>query len=399
MSVCGVRPQVRSASFDEIQLESQRSPQVQLTQRQSSECSGSSGLLKVPQLNSQRSRSFDSAGSDDSGTHLEVPRRFPRRRSSSTKTPPPCVHCYYLELWARQNSIGDAQQLPQPPPPLELRSSTAESDSSDEDGVDDDVDAPPPPPSPNITVTFSPTGRDFTELLLDKCPSRLTSPTSPGLPVFPPSPTIELPPEEPPPTTRRRSISRQEAFFVEPTGSSLENVSGSDASGASLEPCCSTVGDEREVEVPGVPGLLVRDIYLTVPDLKRDRAASVDSCFSKVSSAGKTEELQPAAGGLLAVPTAGLRSRSVDIVLPTSEQARYKALALAAPQPTPTTPAPPPPSAHVITISGYVLLWINRMLIFFYWVFGYFIYCLFLFELSPYVNLKVFFWTSCSVRI
>lgn len=141
---------------------------------------------------------------------------------------------------------------------------------------------------------------------------------------------------------------------MEPTGSSLENVSVSDCSAVSLEPCCSSTG-EVEIEVPGVPGLLVRDIYLTVPDLKRDRAASVDSCFSKVSSAGKTEELQPTAGGLtLVVPTAGLRSRSVDIVLPTSEQARYKALALAAPTQPATAPAPQPPSAHVITISGYV---------------------------------------------
>uniref|UniRef100_A0A8W7PLP7 Uncharacterized protein n=1 Tax=Anopheles coluzzii TaxID=1518534 RepID=A0A8W7PLP7_ANOCL len=72
-----------------------------------------------------------------------------------------------------------------------------------------------------------------------------------------------------------------------------------------------------------------------VPDLKRDRAASVDSCFTKVTGA-KTEELQPPPDGaclnLLAVPSSGaVRSRSVDIVLPTEEQARYKALALAGP--------------------------------------------------------------------
>lgn len=79
----------------------------------------------------------------------------------------------------------------------------------------------------------------------------------------------------------------------------------------------------------------VRDIFLTVPDLKRDRAASVDSCFTKVHSGGKTEEVQPPPDGglaLLTVPTgSAVRSRSVDIVLPTDEQARYKALALAGP--------------------------------------------------------------------
>lgn len=79
-------------------------------------------------------------------------------------------------------------------------------------------------------------------------------------------------------------------------------------------------------------GEVVCDIYLAVPDLKRDRAASVDSCFTKVPSSGKAEEIQPPPdGGLtLTVPsTNAVRSRSVDIVLPTDEQARYKALAMA----------------------------------------------------------------------
>lgn len=69
-----------------------------------------------------------------------------------------------------------------------------------------------------------------------------------------------------------------------------------------------------------------------MPDLKRDRAASVDSCFSKVPEK-KTEELQHS-GVSLEVPVGpnvALRSRSVDIVLPTDEQARYKALAMTAP--------------------------------------------------------------------
>lgn len=86
-----------------------------------------------------------------------------------------------------------------------------------------------------------------------------------------------------------------------------------------------------------IPGLVVKDIYLQVPDLKRDRAASVDSCFSKVSQ-GKTEELQHS-GVSLEVPVGpnvALRSRSVDIVLPTDEQARYKALAMAAPAASPS---------------------------------------------------------------
>uniref|UniRef100_A0A182QZK4 Eye-specific diacylglycerol kinase n=1 Tax=Anopheles farauti TaxID=69004 RepID=A0A182QZK4_9DIPT len=223
--------------------------------------------------------------------------------------------------------------------------------------------------------------------------------------------TTELPSNR----TRRRSISRQEAIIVEPTGSSLENVSGTSESrptsptpppppqpttiigvivddpldnqarppqrgrAASMGPSVGAAPSSSFASPPplppypcqqppappvpprpGVPVPLespppvariitttvtassttaadfVRDIYLQVPDLKRDRAASVDSCFAKVTGA-KTEELQPPADGvaclnLLTVPSSGaVRSRSVDIVLPTEEQARYKALALAGP--------------------------------------------------------------------
>lgn len=96
---------------------------------------------------------------------------------------------------------------------------------------------------------------------------------------------------------------------MEPTGSSLENVRASEEEAANAAKDC-----------------LVYDIYLAVPELKRDRAASVDSCFSKVSG-GRAEELN-GTGNSLTVPGSGLRSRSVDIVLPTAEQSRYKALAL-----------------------------------------------------------------------
>lgn len=79
----------------------------------------------------------------------------------------------------------------------------------------------------------------------------------------------------------------------------------------------------------------VRDLFLTVPDLKRDRAASMDSCFiNKPTPAGKPEEVIPVSPTQLLDPNSGqsaannnnLRSRSVDIVLPTDQQARYKAL-------------------------------------------------------------------------
>lgn len=315
--------QVRSASFDEIQLEAQRTEQLLQHQLSVDE---RTGLLTVPQQHSQRSKSFDSAGSDDSQTFLEVPRRFQRRRSSNTsKTPPPCIHCQYLEEYERSVNFSQRFFIDH----QEVRTlSYSDTSSSDENDGDDEGSQsifgncllPPAPSSPcGIVFTLSPTnGEDYPTF---PSPTALGSP-----PIFPSSPTIELSAgfddDQPSPTrSRRRSISRQEAIFVEPTGTSLENVAN-----ASEDEHQSDNSDHEQND------LNVRDIYLAVPDLKRDRAASVDSCFTKVSSAGKTEELQPQDGGLtLTVPNSSLRSRSVDIVLPTNEQARYKALAMAGP--------------------------------------------------------------------
>ncbi|KAF7992016.1 hypothetical protein HCN44_010836 [Aphidius gifuensis] len=66
--------------------------------------------------------------------------------------------------------------------------------------------------------------------------------------------------------------------------------------------------------------LVVGDIFLTVPELKRDRAASVDSCFNNNKN-NKSD-----CSNSLAVPQQNTRSKSVDIVLPTDQQTRYTAL-------------------------------------------------------------------------
>ncbi|XP_054729510.1 eye-specific diacylglycerol kinase isoform X3 [Anastrepha obliqua] len=473
------KQQVRSASFDEMQLESQRVSSQLLKQQSSSstdERSLDTGLLQVPQAtHTQRSHSFDSAaasaGSDDSGTFLEVPRRGKARRSSSTKTPPPCIHCLYLEEYLKQQkaeqsyiaadrcesssltygysssdddtdndgasvaadddvveedeedeedaatgdgtetgggsyeyddaalemdirlgglSTGSSIEESRARLPRQMRRHTIGSSvtTSEDEGLDESEHdsphfgntlLPPLPTTPcGITFTLSPTNGD--------CPPfPYAFPIDPGSP--PPSPSIsfsvcdspmlELPPpppisplellphspifdlplppppgfsgglsaaggddaaEVPPSPTamrpRRRSISRQEAIFVEPTGNSLENVSQGEDLKSSVE-AVDSVDEASTIATCGSPtaakhALVVRDIYLTVPDLKRDRAASVDSCFSKMSSAGKTEELQPSEDGcFLTVPNINAtRSRSVDIVLPTDEQARYKALAM-----------------------------------------------------------------------
>ncbi|CRK97224.1 CLUMA_CG010621, isoform B [Clunio marinus] len=346
-----VPKQVRSASFDEIKLEAQRTAQY----LHQSSTDSQTGLLTVPTAQpQQRSKSFDSAGiepSDANASFLDVPKRFQRRKSSAK--PPVCIHCQYVEEQRKRGSTAgfyfDAQEF------KALTYSESSSSSSSSESEDDEQEEKEEAkdeedvdyyfqkqttlllPSPcSITFTLSPTICDYPAFPLPGIVpgSPPVLPSSP--PIYPTSPTIELSNdldeiEVPGPRARRRSISRQEAIFVEPTGTSLENVSITSDTEQKDE---ATDDDKEKIEKQAKSNdPFVRDIFLTVPDLKRDRAASVDSCFTKVSSAAKTEEVQPPPDGdlnLLTVPSSGaVRSRSVDIVLPTEQQARYKALALA----------------------------------------------------------------------
>lgn len=324
-----VPKQVRSASFDEIQLEAKRK------QEEDEKNVLFGGLLKVPQFNNQRSRSVDSGGSEDSVTYLEVPRRFQRRRSSTKSV---CIHCSLVEEYAkRQTSTTDEESFDAG---TVSRSFSFSSDTSSGSDFDRDIpecsitvtlsttELPPPPPTPVelIPPTENPNmieiiQNSMAELVPDSLSKLIIQNSSELIPTLN---TDELDEAPPSPRERRRSIQRQEAFFAEPTGTSLDNVS--DATSEIMSDATTSDGVHSEGGIPG----LVRDIYLTVPELKRDRAVSVDSCFSKVPSSGKTEELQHS-GVSLEVPVSPnvtLRSRSVDIVLPTNEQARYKALAM-----------------------------------------------------------------------
>lgn len=390
-----VPKQVRSASFDEIKLEAQRTAQY----LHQSSTDSQTGLLTVPNvIPQQRSRSFDSAGiepTDANASFLDVPRRFARRKSSSRS--PVCIHCVYLEEQRKRGSTAgfyfDAQEFKSLTYYESTSSSSSESeetteeksesnpsiddqDDDDDDEEDSDVDKYfnlknvlpiPLPPSPCITFTLSPTNCDYPAFPLPE----IVPGSPPALPLtpnlfFPTSPKIELSTNDadeieviPGTRARRRSISRQEAIFMEPSGASLDISNSTDletkdgnesnengfvtaktvsitsptlpSSSLSSKDTKQTTATSTTLK-PDEP--FVRDIFLAVPDLKRDRAASVDSCFSKLSSAARTEEVQPPEGelNLLGIPNSGaVRSRSVDIVLPTEEQARYKALALAGP--------------------------------------------------------------------
>jgi hypothetical protein len=309
--------QVRSASFDEIQLEAAKSTEpISMMQPSSlhlplqdpavpASANDSSSFLKVPTFVSQRSKSFDSGcganasgSSGDESYYLEVPRYFQRRRSSSDKSASICVHCQCVEEYERlkacaESTLNAGVQLRYDSSlPLGLPYSSPSSTSSSESDL----------PSCSIRVTLEPENLGFKQ--------RHSLPTS----ATPSSP---------------HKLSRQKAFFVDNP----------------LELSLSVESDDPVV---------VAEIFLEVPALpynKRDRAASVDSGFAQAAAAeghGPTKDLvllEPSSGAItplldcdasLAPPSSTLRSRSVDIVLPTGDHERYKALAAnnnAAPKP------------------------------------------------------------------
>ncbi|XP_055301129.1 eye-specific diacylglycerol kinase isoform X8 [Sitodiplosis mosellana] len=344
--------QVRSTSFDEFQLEANRTAKNLIDHQQHSTDESTAALLQVPQFlfGTQRSRSVESGSIDSSvASYLEVPKRFQRRRSSNTKSPVQCVHCMYIEEYERWlegggSGAGSASDKSKD----NEDHSTSDTSISDDDDTDESeriensyknhltIPTLIPPPQQqqpcNIKFSLSPTDASFPlQSAHDEQPP-VSSPPIETLCDIQPVPAIDIEfPAQLPNRGRRRSISRQEAIFIEPTGSSLENLD-SVKSPTETEPKKILTNNEK-LSTSGDSSDYVQDYFLAVPeaDLRRDRAASVDSSFSKLSSNGKTEELQPQIDGFLAVPTNAVRSRSVDIVLPTNEQARYKALALAGP--------------------------------------------------------------------
>ncbi|EEB12430.1 hypothetical protein Phum_PHUM178420 [Pediculus humanus corporis] len=347
-----VPKQVRSASFDEMQLEVKRNQEM-LQQ------SDDKSLLKVP-VNNQRSKSVDAGSSEDCNNilYLEVPRPNVRRRSSSEKLPVFCVHCQYIDDIAKfHQSIAVEEESFDSNTSLESLSSLLGSNKRKAEvrkltgygkRKDSNETSMPTMPECNIKVTLS----------LNSPSSTSADTNSEDTFVTDVSATMKNQ------NCRRRSIispklSRQSAFVVVDKNCSLDNISnipseGSDSDLVKTVPnqgqdqCQTDSGNtifdfsginlkidesfESSVSSPKLGGSdsnvpQVKDIFLQVPELKRDRAASVDSCFTKVSQSGKAEEVS--SNSLEPPSNVSLRSRSVDIVLPTDEQSRYKALAMA----------------------------------------------------------------------
>ncbi len=313
-----VPKQIRSASFDEMKLGSHRTLYEQSSM--DSGC-GPGALLQVPPAAaaSPRSKSFDSAGvaggggtspPDETRMFLDVPGRqtASRKKVSSEKQSIVCVHCVYLE---ELNKSGSRQSSGEENP--SSRSLTY-SDSSTSDDFDSENEYADEENSTDASECLSSVTSQF----------RITVTLSPNTVAPVPPSTLDLPKlgdreDEPQTTSRRRSITspkleRQEAFIFNESGENLL-----------LEQADSTTPSPKPEDV------VVSEFFLQVPDLKRDRAVSVDSCFiNKSSYSGRPEEVVPVPASQLLEPPSltvnASRSRSVDIVLPTDEQARYKAL-------------------------------------------------------------------------
>lgn len=353
-----VPKQVRSASFDEIQLEAKRQDGVRTRDSQSpvetpyphgsnhpasalaasatsnnNETSSHGAInrymhqesgvrrlttLRVPQLRSnQRSKSFDACAID--------------KRNAGGSSPPSntfqisgCYHCACVEEYKRQQLARKNQEAGESPSAYAAGrtlldddyESEREENDEDEDADEDDnhLDDSAEEETDEDGARAVVRRRERSDRDREHSPEILVTLTGT---------------ESPYPSSRRRSVaspklSRQEALTSFPAdltlGSTRDDNETDDTEGSPDPSATDTDTDEKS---PRAGRLVVRDIFLAVPELKRDRAASVDSCFNGSKNAEKSG---PSQQGLLAVPQQSLRSKSVDIVLPTDVQTRYTAL-------------------------------------------------------------------------
>ncbi|XP_011156353.1 eye-specific diacylglycerol kinase isoform X2 [Solenopsis invicta] len=298
-----VPKQIRSASFDEIQLQTKRQDD-RTTSSSSSTCSPArsqdsmrgrrgSATLKVPQhLTGQRSKSFDAySASSASSPSTQLPAGGIERPETPIIQVSGCYHCAcveeYRSLWLTEDvSRDEAADVGDPASADSTDLSENESDREDEQESKREG-------SPEIRVTY--------------VPPEVTEEASAD-------PDSEVRSEFP---ERQRRLSRQEALTTFP----LEHLPALASAATASEADDDDDDEENEnVEPCGSSKFVVRDIFLTVPELKRDRAASVDSCFNNNKNGSATD------ADSLAVPQQSIRSKSVDIVLPTDARTRYTAL-------------------------------------------------------------------------
>ncbi|XP_066952334.1 eye-specific diacylglycerol kinase-like [Macrobrachium rosenbergii] len=338
-----VPPQIRSASFDEMQLKPGR--------RESSSSSSSpaerqSFLLRVPYLGPKRSKSFDS-GCGDVDDSYPSSRKKNSRPSSLDKASQQCVHCIYVEEIARRCSC-DGRRIPYNMS-LDFVSSldSSREEAEDEEEEEEDWDENSSSDelhevicgikvtlSPNSPSSASPTNEDIQipTSVVSSPRSKTVSPKLERQPaVFCMNTSTELSSQENSFDLSDGGYSHHGSFMY--LGSSSEYGDGEQGGEqAALEQHARTVEPKASEDsgtgegAEGPDGAEVTDVFLEVP-ARRDRAASLDISFA---SFPKPEELMIKTGttGLTRScslePPKALRSKSIDIELPTEEDGNYK---------------------------------------------------------------------------
>ncbi|KAF2362411.1 hypothetical protein FHG87_006836 [Trinorchestia longiramus] len=322
-------PQVRSASFDEVQYKgSVRDPSHVLgaskgtrptgvatdgggssgisvigSQGNSLEVPGnstasSSFLLRVPYLGPKRSKSFDSGCGDDEDGEIQNKRGV---RPVSFDRSPHCIHCTYLEIVQKRRSSRMAFQFSD-------KSTSKEDEEADWENSSDDLNAI----MGGIKVTLSPNS-----------PSA-TSPTQVVVP--------------PPRLARANSpkLERQPAIYCLPPLttdlSSQENSVDFSDGGYSHHGSIGYLGSSSEYgDVETIGGTANSgDVFLSVPT-KLDRAVSLDLTFSSSYPTSFTEtgnlpesSVTGMTRSISLEPPQTVRSKSIDIELPTDLDGNYK---------------------------------------------------------------------------
>lgn len=314
-----VPKQIRSASFDEIQLQTKLQDDGKDVRTASGSPSRTydrrrSATLKVPQmLTGQRSKSFDAYSGSSSSQQSSERSETPIIQVSG------CYHCACVEEY--RNLIRHTED--NTPRTSESHSdSDAELSEGNDESDHEENGSSRREGSPEIMVTLPDDDDDDNDRVNGarnepRCVSPIVEPTSSEMKLEASYPGRQ----------RRRSLSRQEALTTFPLTEISAVVLAATKDGtearttASVEPDDDDDDEENYVVAGAAKSqFVVRDIFLTVPDLKRDRAASVDSCFNNNKNGGIAH------ADLLAVPQQNIRSKSVDIVLPTDVRTRYTAL-------------------------------------------------------------------------
>ena len=328
-----VPPQIRSASFDEMQLKPGR--------RESSSSSSSPAerqpfLLRVPYLGPKRSKSFDSGCGDVDDSYPSSRKRCSRPPSLDKTV---CVHCAYIEEIARRNESGIHRMPYAMSMDFTSLSSSREADEEDVDedeiGWDDDTssDELNEVVACGIKVTLSPNSPSSSSPTHDISlpPSVTSSPRSKQV-----SPKLERQPAIFCMNTSTELSSQENSFdlsdgICSPHGSFVYLGSSSEY-GDTGDTSANPPAEEPTIDIPPIEKIpetvavkLRSESFLAVPH-RRDRAASLDVSFSsfphsdklsKVSGSGLTRSCS-------LEPPISLRSKSIDIELPTDFDGAFK---------------------------------------------------------------------------